>query len=160
MNWSSESQRPLLEVALVSHISSPGSQSFQQHNKGPHDNVRMGSGGQTHCIKKHSVPSSGRKERTFPLLQSNQISCVSIRSGLRDDAGRWDHTYNAFKAIQSFNGTLPYQQLPFQFVRSQMRTPPTLRFTRGFAALRGVPARKKAAVAATRKAYIIDIVCW
>jgi hypothetical protein len=44
--------------------------------------------------------------------------------------------------MQSFSGTMPYQQLPSQLGWSQRRTPPRLRFVRGVAVV--VVARRRA----------------
>ena len=97
----------------------------------------------TYCIKKHSVPSSGRKDRTLDLLRYRIRLATNFMIGV-EDSGEGT-TYKLFKAIQSFSGTIPYQQLPPQLGWSQRRTPPRLRLVRGVAvvvvARRGVMRR-------------------
>jgi hypothetical protein len=83
----------------------------------------------TYCIKKHSVPSSGRKDRTLDLLRCRIRLATNFMIGVEDPGG--GPTHKLFKAIQSFSGTMPYQQLPPQFAWSQRRTPPRLRLVRG-----------------------------
>jgi hypothetical protein len=62
-------------------------------------------------------------------------------------------TYKLFKAIHSFSGTTPYQQLPAQLVWSQSRIPPMLRLVRGLA---DVTVRSRVRVVASR-AYIVAV---
>jgi hypothetical protein len=56
--------------------------------------------------------------------------------------GRTWESYKLFNAMQSFSGTMPYQQLPPQLGWSQRRTPPRLRLVRGVAVV--VVARRRA----------------
>ena len=98
----------------------------------------------TYCIKKHSVPSSGRKDRTLDLLRYCIRLATSFMIGVEDSGG--GRTYKLFKAIQSFSGTMPYQQLPPQFAWSQRRTPPRLRLVRGEAEVVVVVAARRRVV--------------
>jgi hypothetical protein len=143
MNWSSELQRPLF--FCVSFISSIILEVDERGEKG-----------ETHCIKKHSVPSSGRKERTLPLLFFCAVSQQFELHSRSDHSIVWDFmkkTYKLFKAIHSFSGTTPYQQLPAQLVWSQSRIPPMLRLVRGLA---DVAVRSRVRVVA-RRAYIVAV---
>ena len=116
----------------------------------------------THCIKKHSVPSSGRKDRTLPLLCDKAVS-QSVSHEVKSYLISWErggdvglrYTYKLFKAMHSFSGTTPYRQLPAQLVWSQRRIPPILRFARGLASA-GVVVKRKASVVA-RRVYIVGV---
>ena len=103
----------------------------------------------TYCIKKHSVPSSGRKDRTLDLLRYRIRLATNFMIGV-EDSGEGT-TYKLFKAIQSFSGTIPYQQLPPQLAWSQRRTPPRLRLVRGEAEVVVVVAARRRVVRRTFK---------
>ena len=126
----------------VSHDIAP------RRNKEAMADLELGEEKTTHCIKKHSVSSSGRKERTLPLLLRTRCQlCACCR---RKADVIFGLAYKLFNAMQSLRGTMPYQQLPPQLIWSQRRTPPMLRFTRGLA---DVVVRSRAAVA--RRACIV-----
>lgn len=61
--------------------------------------------------------------------------------------------------MHSFNGTMPYQQLPPQLIWSQRRTPPMLRFCSGEADVDVIVVdivRRKARVVAKRGSIVDD----
>lgn len=65
-------------------------------------------------------------------------------------------TYKLFRAIHSFNGTMPYQQLPAQLGWSQRRMPPTFRFFKGKADVGVVVVRRRRASVVARRVCIVD----
>jgi len=100
----------------------------------------------TYCMRKHSVPSSGRKERTLPALWwisiiSQHFHYYLLSQSLHSNPNRRGAnaaTYKLFNATQVSKGMMPYQQFPPQFGWSQRRTPPMLRFWWCWKKLRGL----------------------